>query len=78
MESHYVCAFARRLIGELRHCPTSSRKGFFADAGDPDARLMFECLLDYARREGRAGLNSPAEPRRTRPRQQRKGRLIPA
>jgi hypothetical protein len=28
------------------------------DAIDPDARLMFECLLAYAsRREGRAGLN---------------------
>jgi hypothetical protein len=27
------------------------------DAGDPDARRMFECLLAYARREGRAGLN---------------------
>ena len=27
------------------------------DAGDQDARLMFECLLAYARREGRAGLN---------------------
>jgi hypothetical protein len=28
------------------------------DATDPDARLMFECLLDYARLdEGRAGLN---------------------
>jgi hypothetical protein len=27
------------------------------DASDPDARLMFECLLAYARREGRAGLH---------------------
>jgi hypothetical protein len=27
------------------------------DANDPDARLMFECLLAYARGEGRAGLN---------------------
>jgi hypothetical protein len=27
------------------------------DASDPDARNMFECLLAYARREGRAGLN---------------------
>ena len=27
------------------------------DARDPDARLMFDCLLAYARREGRAGLN---------------------
>jgi hypothetical protein len=27
------------------------------DAGDPSARRMFECLLAYARREGRAGLN---------------------
>jgi hypothetical protein len=27
------------------------------DAGDPDARGMFERLLAYARREGRAGLN---------------------
>jgi hypothetical protein len=27
------------------------------DFGDPDARRMFECLLAYARREGRAGLN---------------------
>jgi hypothetical protein len=27
------------------------------DASDPDARLMFECLLAYAMREGRAGLN---------------------
>ena len=28
------------------------------DAGDPNARNMFECLLDYARLdEGRAGLN---------------------
>ena len=27
------------------------------DASDPDARRMFECLLAYARREGRAGLN---------------------
>lgn len=27
------------------------------EASDPDARLMFECLLAYARREGRAGLH---------------------
>ena len=27
------------------------------DASDPDARNMFECLLAYARREGRAGLH---------------------
>ena len=27
------------------------------EASDPDARLMFECLLAYARREGRTGLN---------------------
>jgi hypothetical protein len=27
------------------------------DASDPDARSMFECLLAYARREGRAGLH---------------------
>jgi hypothetical protein len=27
------------------------------DANDLDARRMFECLLAYARREGRAGLN---------------------
>jgi hypothetical protein len=27
------------------------------DASDPDARYMFECLLAYARREGRASLN---------------------
>jgi hypothetical protein len=27
------------------------------DASDPDARLMFECLLAYARREGRAGVH---------------------
>jgi hypothetical protein len=27
------------------------------EAGDPDARRMFERLLAYARREGRAGLN---------------------
>ena len=27
------------------------------DATDPDARLFFECLLVYARREGRSGLN---------------------
>jgi hypothetical protein len=27
------------------------------DASDPDARRMFESLLDYAKREGRAGLN---------------------
>jgi hypothetical protein len=27
------------------------------DASDPNARRMFECLLAYARREGRAGLN---------------------
>jgi hypothetical protein len=34
-------------------CYTSGR-----DAGDPDARRMFECLLAYARLdEGRAGLN---------------------
>ena len=25
------------------------------DASDPDARTMFECLLAYARREGRTG-----------------------
>jgi hypothetical protein len=30
------------------------------DASDPDARRVFECLLAYARREGRAGLNWPA------------------
>jgi hypothetical protein len=27
------------------------------DASDPDARLFFECLLAYARCEGRTGLN---------------------
>jgi hypothetical protein len=27
------------------------------DASDPKARSMFECLLAYARREGRAGLH---------------------
>jgi hypothetical protein len=27
------------------------------DASDPDARAMFECLLAYARREGRVGLH---------------------
>ena len=27
------------------------------DASDPAARRMFECLLAYARREGRAGLH---------------------
>jgi len=27
------------------------------DASDPDARHMFECLLAYAKREGRAGLH---------------------
>ena len=27
------------------------------DANDPDARRMFECLLAYARREGRTGLH---------------------
>ena len=27
------------------------------DAGDPDSHRMFERLLAYARREGRAGLN---------------------
>jgi hypothetical protein len=27
------------------------------DASDPDARRMFESLLAYARREGRAGLH---------------------
>jgi hypothetical protein len=27
------------------------------DARDPDARRMFETLLAYAKREGRAGLN---------------------
>ena len=27
------------------------------DASDRDARNMFECLLAYARREGRAGLH---------------------
>ena len=27
------------------------------DASDPNARRMFECLLAYAMREGRAGLN---------------------
>jgi hypothetical protein len=27
------------------------------DVSEPDARRMFECLLAYARREGRAGLN---------------------
>ena len=27
------------------------------DASDPDASRMFECLLAYAKREGRAGLN---------------------
>jgi hypothetical protein len=27
------------------------------DATDPDARRMFECLLAYARCEGRAGLH---------------------
>jgi hypothetical protein len=27
------------------------------DASDPDARRVFECLLAYARRDGRAGLN---------------------
>jgi hypothetical protein len=27
------------------------------DPSDPDARRVFECLLAYARRDGRAGLN---------------------
>ena len=27
------------------------------DASDPASRRVFECLLHYARREGRAGLN---------------------
>jgi len=27
------------------------------DASDPDARRFFDCLLAYARREGRAALN---------------------
>ena len=27
------------------------------DASDPDARRMFECLLAFARREGRSGLH---------------------
>jgi hypothetical protein len=27
------------------------------NASDPDARRMFECLLAYAKREGRAGLH---------------------
>jgi hypothetical protein len=27
------------------------------DASDPDARRVFEWLLDYARRDGRAGLH---------------------
>ena len=27
------------------------------DASDPDARRMFECLLAYAKREGRADLH---------------------
>jgi hypothetical protein len=27
------------------------------EANDPDARHMFECLLAFARREGRAGLH---------------------
>jgi hypothetical protein len=27
------------------------------DASDPEARRIFECLLAYARREGRAGLH---------------------
>ena len=27
------------------------------DASDADAHRMFECLLAYARREGRTGLN---------------------
>jgi hypothetical protein len=27
------------------------------DTSDPEARRMFECLLAYAKREGRAGLN---------------------
>ena len=27
------------------------------DAADPDDRNMFECLLAYAKREGRAGLH---------------------
>ena len=27
------------------------------DASDPGSRHVFECLLDYARREGRAGLH---------------------
>ena len=27
------------------------------DNSDPEARRMFECLLAYAKREGRAGLN---------------------
>jgi hypothetical protein len=27
------------------------------DAGNPDARTMYECLLEWAKREGRAGLH---------------------
>ena len=47
------------LIGEARAADWDFTNWCCAsgyDASDPEARRMFECLLAYARREGRAGL----------------------
>ena len=48
------------LIAEARAVDWDFAHGCYAsghDASDPDAHNMFECLLAYARREGRAGLH---------------------
>jgi len=48
------------LIAEAREVEWDFTSWCYAsgyDASDPDARRMFECLLAYAMREGRAGLN---------------------
>jgi hypothetical protein len=48
------------LIAEARAADWDFTKWCYAsgyDISDPEARSMFECLLAYAKREGRAGLN---------------------
>ena len=48
------------LIAEARVADWDFTKWCYAsgyDTSDPEARRMFECLLAYAKREGRAGLN---------------------
>jgi hypothetical protein len=50
----------RDLVAEARAADWDFTNWCYAsgyDASDPGSRHVFECLLDYARREGRAGLH---------------------